>query len=91
MKQSAEYKNNFAKEKYDRFPIVVPKGERDKITEHYKKSGYKSMNEYIKALIYQDMNGGGTKRELSENSPSAKSAEDKLSDDLSSANMDPMV
>lgn len=58
MSQNTKYKNDFAKEKYDKFPVVVAKGEREKITEHYKKRGYKSMNDYIKSLIYQDMNGG---------------------------------
>ena len=60
MSQNPNYKNEFAKEKYDRLPILVAKGKREKITEHYKKKGYKSMNQYINALIYQDMNGGGT-------------------------------
>ncbi|MCI9438647.1 MAG: hypothetical protein HFH85_16095 [Lachnospiraceae bacterium] len=55
MSQTAEYKNNFAKEKYDRFPILVYKGDREKITEHYKKLGYKSMNQYVNALIKNDM------------------------------------
>lgn len=60
MTKDSKYKNDFAKEKYDRLPILVEKGSREKITEHYKKAGYKSMNQYINALIYQDMNGGGT-------------------------------
>lgn len=91
MSQDTKYKNKFNKEKYDQFLVSVTKGKKEVITEHYKKQGYKSMNNYINTLIDHDMNGGGTERELSENSPSAKSAEDKLSDDLSSANTNAMV
>lgn len=58
MSQNTEYKNKWAKENYDRIPVSVIKGEKEKITEHYKRKGYKSMNDYINALIKQDMNGG---------------------------------
>ena len=59
MSQNTEYKNKFAKEKYDRFPVVVAKGEKERITEYYKKQGYKSMNDYIVTLIKRDMQGNG--------------------------------
>lgn len=53
---STKYKNDFAKENYDRFNVVVPKGKKAEITDHYKKQGYKSLNEYINSLINADMN-----------------------------------
>lgn len=58
-----KYQNKYNKLNYDKFSIMVPKGKREKIIEHYKKIGYKSMNQYIITLIDQDMNGGGTKSE----------------------------
>lgn len=87
----AKYIQEYQKENYDRCIFNVPKGKKKEIIEHYKKNGYESMNQYVNALIYQDMNGGGIEKELSENSPSAKCAEGKLSDNLSSANTDPVV
>lgn len=60
MSQNTKYKNEWAKENLERIPVSVKKGEKEKITEHYKRKGYKSMNDYINALIKQDMNGGGT-------------------------------
>lgn len=60
MSQNTDYKNKYAKENYDRVLICLPKGSKEKITNHFKKTGYKSMNDYINSLIKQDMNGGGT-------------------------------
>lgn len=58
----AKYIQEFQKENYDRCIFNVKKGFRQEIIKHYEKAGYKSMNQYINALIYQDMNGGGTKK-----------------------------
>lgn len=63
MSQSTEYKNNFAKENYDRVLLVLPKGKKNEITKYYREKGYKSFNQYINTLIENDMNqngGGGT-------------------------------
>lgn len=62
MGQNTSYKNNFMKENYDRVLLVLPKGKKEKITEFYKKAGYKSFNQYINTLIEKDMKdlGGGT-------------------------------
>lgn len=61
MSQSTEYKNNFAKENYDRVLLVLPKGKKNEITKYYREKGYKSFNQYINTLIENDMNqnGGG--------------------------------
>lgn len=59
----AKYIQEYQKEKYDRCIFNVPKGFRKKIENHYKNKGYKSLNQYVNALIYQDMNGGGTAKD----------------------------
>lgn len=53
---ATEYKNQFAKENYDRCIFNVPKGKKKAIEEHYKAKGYKSLNSYINDLINADMN-----------------------------------
>lgn len=52
----AKYIQEYQKEKYDRLIFNVPKGEKDKIQEHYKKLGYTSLNQYINELVRRDMN-----------------------------------
>lgn len=57
-----DYRNQFAKEKYDRLNIQVPKGQKAIIEKHWRKQGYKSLNSYVNDLIKADMNkcsGGG--------------------------------
>lgn len=48
-----EYDNKYAKEKYDRIPIMVPKGDKDKIKAETTKRGYKSKNytEKIRKMV----------------------------------------
>lgn len=53
----SKYANEFAKEKYDRLNIQVPKGKKSIIEEHYKNKGYKSLNAYVNDLIYRDIQG----------------------------------
>lgn len=53
---ATKYKNDFAKETYDRASINFPKGRKIIIEEHYKAKGYKSLNAYVMALIEEDMN-----------------------------------
>lgn len=53
----SKYANEFAKEKYDRLNIQVPKGKKSIIEEHYKNKGYKSLNAYVNNLIDRDMQG----------------------------------
>ena len=53
---STKYKNDFAKEKYDRLNIQVKKGMKAEIEVHRKMKGFKSLNDYINELIRRDMN-----------------------------------
>jgi len=50
-----KYDNDFAKNKYDRIPLQVPKGQKELILEYAKSKGYNSINAYIKKLIEDDM------------------------------------
>lgn len=51
-----KYKNDFAKEKYDRIIVNVPKGQKENIDLYRKNKGYSSLNNYINELIRKDMN-----------------------------------
>lgn len=51
-----KYDAKFQKDNYDRISLNVKKGEREKITEYAKKIGFDSLTDYIKYLIYNDMN-----------------------------------
>lgn len=51
----SKYINDFIKETYDTIKVQVPKGQKEIIKEHAKSKGYKSVNEYMKALIESDM------------------------------------
>lgn len=53
-----KYKNEFAKEKYDRIIVIVPKGDRSVIDSYRKNKGYSSLNAYINDLIRKDMSEG---------------------------------
>lgn len=52
---SSKYKNDFAKEKYDRIALNVPKGMKSQIDEYRKQKGFKSLNDYINEIIRRDM------------------------------------
>lgn len=52
-----KYNNNYNKETYDRLNIQVPKGKKEKIEQHRKAKGYKSLNAYVNDLIDRDMAG----------------------------------
>lgn len=51
-----KYKNDFAKEKYDRIIVNVPKGQRAVIDAYRTSKGYTSLNAYVNDLIRRDMN-----------------------------------
>ncbi len=53
-KTSAAVKNRYNAKAYDRIAVFVPKGDKDLIAERAKTLG-KSVNSYIKDLIYSDM------------------------------------
>ncbi len=65
-------KDKYLKEKVDTFVLRVPKGKKDEIAEHAKKLGM-SLNAYVTALIFADMNGG----EPIAPQPAAKKAAEK--------------
>lgn len=60
----SKYANEFAKEKYDRLNIQVPKGQKLVIEEHWKSKGYKSLNAYVNDLIKKDMVSNGNHQEI---------------------------
>ena len=62
---STKYKNDFAKEKYDRLNIQVPKGQKAVIEEHWRAKGYKSLNSYVNDLIKKDRDSAGAKKQIS--------------------------
>lgn len=49
-----QYKNDFAKEAYDRIALNVKKGQREQIQKYAKSKGM-SLNSYINKLIADDM------------------------------------
>ena len=49
-----QYNNEYNKNNYDRLIINVPKGQKAVIKEHFTELGYKSLNEYVNALIRAD-------------------------------------
>lgn len=51
----SKYKNDFAKENYDRIALNVAKGMKKKIDDYRKERGYKSLNDYINEIIRRDM------------------------------------
>ena len=50
-----KYINDYMKNKYDRVVLLLPKGYKDIINNAIQENGFKSANEYIKALIDQDI------------------------------------
>lgn len=51
----AKYIQEYKKEKYSRAVIDFKKDEKENITNHWKKQGYKSFTDYVKNLIEKDM------------------------------------
>lgn len=51
-----QYDKDFQKDNYDRLSINVKKGEREVIAEYADISGYESLTDFVKYLIYTDMN-----------------------------------
>lgn len=58
-KKYRDSKDKYLKEKVDTFVLRVPKGKKDEIAEHAKELGL-SLNAYVTALIYDDMDGGAS-------------------------------
>lgn len=51
----SKYKNDFCKANYDRLNIQVPKGAKAMIEDYRKEKGFKSLNDYVNSLIFNDM------------------------------------
>lgn len=47
--------NNYIKNNYDRIAFVIPKGQKAVIEEKARKTGFSSVNDYIKSLIETDL------------------------------------
>lgn len=47
--------NEYMKNNYDRIALLLPKGSREKLTEKAAAAGFKTITEYIKALIENDL------------------------------------
>ena len=54
-KASTKAQNKYIAKKYDRIPLVVPKGNKEKIKTYAESKGFKSLNAYINHLIDTDM------------------------------------
>lgn len=50
-----KYDQRYAKENYDRVLFNVKKGEKDIIVMQAKEKGFKTMADYIKSLVYADI------------------------------------
>lgn len=46
-----QYKNDYAKNNYDRIALSVNKGKKEELKEHCNKYGYKSVNDFITQAI----------------------------------------
>lgn len=53
-KTSAAVKNRYNSKNYDRISVVVPKGDKERITNQANSKGYASVSEYIRHLIDKD-------------------------------------
>ena len=51
-----KYDQQYQKENYDRIALNVKKGDKAVIAEHAKKRGFNSITDYIKHVVYKDMN-----------------------------------
>lgn len=53
-KTSAAVKNRYNEKNYDRISVVVPKGDKERITAQANLKGFASVSEYIRQLINKD-------------------------------------
>lgn len=51
-----KYDQQFQKDNYDRIALNVKKGEKALIAEYARRQGFASITDYIKYVIYKDMN-----------------------------------
>lgn len=51
-----KYINDYMKNNYDRIVLLLPKGYKDALNRKAKENNFKSINEYLKAVIEKDIN-----------------------------------
>lgn len=51
-----KYINNYMRNKYDRVVMLLPLGYKDKLNTAAKTGGFKSVNEFLKAVIDKELN-----------------------------------
>ena len=57
-RKQLDRQNKYINANYDRIGLALPKGQKALIESRAKEKGYKSITEYIKALIDRDLNTG---------------------------------
>lgn len=66
-RKQLDRQNKYVRENYDRIGVALPKGQKAIIENRAKEKGYKTITEYVKALIDQDINGAETSTEQDQN------------------------
>lgn len=56
IKEVYKYRNEYAKQNYDRCIFQVKKGKKELIVNHAKEQGYNGLTDYVISLIEKDMN-----------------------------------
>ena len=55
-RKQLDRQNKYMKDKYDRIALMMPKGMREVINNRAKEKGYKTITDYLKALVEKDIN-----------------------------------
>lgn len=55
-KKQLKRQNEYMMNKYDRIALLLPKGSRTELEKRMTEKGYKTITEYLKALIDNDIN-----------------------------------
>lgn len=58
IKARNKYLNDYQKSNYDRIICLLPKGTKEKIEKKIKENNYKTISDYIRAVIEKDLNDG---------------------------------
>lgn len=56
--------NEYVKQNYDRIGLAIPKGQKAIIENRAKEKGFKTITEYLKALIDSDLKSPGSLNEI---------------------------
>lgn len=55
-RKQLDRQNKYMRDKYDRIALMMPKGMREVINNRAKEKGYKTITDYLKALVEKDIN-----------------------------------